>query len=186
MAETKEAKKLTIGRDIFPAPKGSSEYSESIDRQRIDLFLKISGLHTKTPFSSYISDGDVIEIYDMNFVQIYCNGKFFEVTSIPLTKLDSKPYSELYLRQPHIQMTMMSEIKRLLQSEGAPIRFNVPERTLTETEGEERIIQVNFKYAALLFNESNEAAGILVNQTAKHVHRHKLTPVRHPASFIDV
>ena len=159
-----------IGTEVFK-PVAGDLYTPDAEDFRLNHVLKLLRLKMKSNFAPYLDFYDVIEIYNVSGKQIYSNGLFFEVTSVPLELVRTRTFEELYSRSSDIVQTITEHwINLLTNSAGKVLNLEkIPTHTLREIGGEKRLIQVKFKYGTTLFDDEGNIAGIIVTQDAIQV-----------------
>ncbi len=76
--------------------------------------LKEFRLTFKSDLLSLVSDDDVVEVYDTNHIQIFCNMKFYEFCSYTIEDIFCRPWHELFERErSEITMTILMAAKDL-------------------------------------------------------------------------
>ena len=165
-----EAALPLIGTDIYEPEKGE-RFTPECDEFRLNEAMKKLRLKMKKNFMPYLDYYNVVEIYALDGRQLYSNGRFFEITSIPPEEIPKKPFDAHFIRPVDIQMALQQDIMRsLANQDGEILEAQVPSHTLRESAGEERVIKVDFQYFTTLFDsESDQVAAVLVTLDAEVV-----------------
>ena len=168
-----------IGTELIPA-ESSFNYAPDVEKRRISQFLSTAGLRVKDDVEGKLTYGDVIELYDSDRTQVYCNGKFFEVTSVAIDELHTRPFDELYKRSADILAPMLEAWQKVFSdaNKGKAIDLSsIPPHTLIEAGGEGLAIDVIFKWAWPVFNSEDKVVGLLVSQKATRSKSPRLRPM---------
>lgn len=104
-----------IGTDIFE-PEHGERFTPECDEFRLKEAMKKLRLKMKKNFMPYLDYYNVVEIYALDGRQLYSNGRFFEVTSIPPEEIPKKPFDEHFIRPVDIQMALQQDIVRSLSN----------------------------------------------------------------------
>ena len=120
------------------------------------------GLRAKYELSDYISEGDVIEVYTAENVQIYRNLAFFNLCSYSLMDVMTKEWYELYERPEFVTELLIKQIGELLQS-GEPFYPKIPVHLMTEkVSKEKRAFTTSFKYFLPLHDLKGDCTAFIV------------------------
>lgn len=158
-----------IGTEIFE-PEHGEKFTPECDEVRLKEALRRLKLKMKKNFMPYLDYYNVVEIYSMDGRQLYSNGRFYEVSSIPAAEIPKKPFDELFIRPIDIQQALFASIAQAMtNTEGEVLEAQIPTHTLRESCGEGRVIKVDFQYFTTLFDENDQVAALLVTQDAEVV-----------------
>jgi hypothetical protein len=117
----------------------------------------------KADFGPYLDYYDVVEIYHVSAVQVYSNGRFLELTSIPLETIRKTPFPNLFVRSEKVKMQVGADFMSLVQNlDGSILEMKSPVHTLTESCGDRRVINCKLKYGTSLFDENDQVTHIIV------------------------
>jgi len=146
------------------------EFSEiELDRAFLKKELSRMGLKSKVEdFLSLISEGDVLEVYNLEGNQIFRNFDYFLYSSYEVTDLIEGTWDKLFVRDDSVNERIMSEMARVLSSDGLEtIALTVPNHILSERYARGLSFEIGFKYAWPLFNRDDEKVAFLVSQRVK-------------------
>lgn len=124
------------------------------DRIIVWRVLQRLKLHPPSDLMQEIKEGEVIEIYNSDFVQIFRNLRFFEICSYTLDELLSRPLWELVEREESITGMIVHQASKLLSGTiNGLFQFDVPEHSIYERESVGRNkITVKLTIGAPLWN----------------------------------
>ncbi|MGZ3722407.1 MAG: hypothetical protein ACXVA9_05725 [Bdellovibrionales bacterium] len=132
------------------------------DREFFLLSMRSMELTFPKDFLNHLSEGDLIEGYDMNRVQTFRNMRFMELSTYSLLEVQSAEWTALYERPPEITEKMISFCDELLWQANRTIPFNIPVHFIRELRSEDkRIFEIKFKYLTPLFSGPNQPYGML-------------------------
>ncbi len=95
------------------------------------------GLHSKFELEDYISEGDVIEVYTSENVQVYRNLVFFRLCTYSLLEIMTREWYELYERPEFVTVKLMAQIREALENE-LPVVPKIPTHIMVEKISDER------------------------------------------------
>ncbi len=122
------------------------------DRIIVWRVLQRLKLHPPSDLMQEIKEGEVIEIYNSDFVQIFRNLRFFEICSYTLDELLSRPLWELVEREEAITNMIVHQASKLLSGAVSGLfRFDVPEHSIYERYGRNKLT-VKLTLGAPLWN----------------------------------
>jgi hypothetical protein len=83
---------------------------EPLSQDRLFLWRMFHnmGVHPSSDLMSSILNGDVVEIYNADYVQVFRNLAFFSYCSFTLDELLCRPFWELFRRDPSVQNRLMA------------------------------------------------------------------------------
>jgi hypothetical protein len=97
-----------------------------VAQQRYDLRFP-------SKLSDYIDEGDIIEIYDVDAIQVYRNLNFFRTTNYNLLDIISNPWMELWDRSRIVQGQLESMVARVMDTDAEDVSpCGVPQHILKE------------------------------------------------------
>lgn len=106
------------------------------------MFQKMK-VHPPSDLMQEIRQGEVIEIYNSDFVQTFRNMRFFEICSYPLDELLCRPFWELVYREESITQMIVHQASRLLSGTVSGLfQFDIPEHSIFEIESPGRNVMV--------------------------------------------
>jgi hypothetical protein len=118
----------------------------------------------------YIQSGDIIEIYNMEFKQIYRNLALFDICSYSLIELLSYEFYELYERSAQVNDFIIKGVHELLNRPFSldPIPLDhIPRHLMREKFSVEKVTShIEFKWLFPIYKWPNEFAGVLCTQRA--------------------
>jgi hypothetical protein len=117
-----------------------------------------------------ISEGDILEIYDLNGIQRFRNFEYFLHSSYSLYELITTPWEKLFSREDHYLQIVYSEIANIMASNGETAYSpKVPIHRLREVNGRQFEFKIFYKYGWPLFNDKGDKCGFLVSQKAERI-----------------
>jgi hypothetical protein len=117
-----------------------------------------------------ITEGDILEVYDLNGIQRFRNFEYFLHSSFSLNELTSRPWNELFIRDEKIISVMQSEILKIFESNGqSPLYLKVPAHHLKEDGGRFFNFKIQFKFGWPLFDEKGNKTSFLVSQSVERM-----------------
>ena len=134
--------------------------------------LKELGLRPASGLFETMSEGDVVEIYDLKNIQIFRNLQFFRYCSYTLEDLYSRPWTELFVRREEgVTDTLLEVLSDMLSRS---VRHTIVPAIGYQTTQEvnsthEFSIKLKIKSLALLFNSKDEPAAFLAVEEAVHL-----------------
>jgi hypothetical protein len=96
-------------------------------------FLAVEGLFVSDDIWATLRDGDVIEIYNLDGIQIFRSFSFFKYCSYTLTDILSQEWFNLWDRPRTIIEAMHNNVGRALESSKSIFKTDVPTHVLRET-----------------------------------------------------
>jgi hypothetical protein len=118
-----------------------------------------------------ITDEDIIEIYNLDFVQIYRNMKFIELCSYPLDTVFTHEFPELYRRPDVITAQLIEFAQRTLLGQiHSTVPFQVEDHFLEEIFSEEKSkFQITMGIISPLYTRDHKIAGWINTLRARPV-----------------
>lgn len=141
------------------------------ERKLFRYSLKSLNLRTVDDFESKIESGDIVEIYDKNFIQVYRNPVFFRFCSYDLFTLYTEPFFKLYSRPEKYNQAILNLGKSILESGESTQPFDVEPHFLKEIFlGNKKLFKVHPKWISpLVDTDSQEVRAIvLTNYCIEH------------------
>lgn len=106
------------------------------------MFQKLR-VHPPSDLMDQIQQGEVIEIHNKEFIQVYRNLRFFEICGYSIDDILSRPFWELVSRDQVITGTLVDIGQTLFSGKVlGVIPLNIPEHTVVELDSEGRNLLV--------------------------------------------
>ena len=197
LSEVDSAKKATI-RTFFEnlsnwmEPEAGSPEIIEVDLEKEKTFLKRAfdhhGLWMHEDFWNTLTQGQVIEFYGTDGVQLYRNINFFDFCSYSLLDISVFEWYNLWQRPSQIQEQMNKDAVKVFSTPTPVMQYKVPRHVLREVKPPSMEIEehpalaclVQFKYAGSLFKgvdprpagaiATSEAEVIAVGDEARTIH----------------
>jgi hypothetical protein len=139
----------------------------------VDLFqkaLELNALYPADDITKKFEFGDIIEIYDLNYTQIYANLQFLKLCSYDLFTLNSKPFYELYSRNQDCNNAILQEMEKCFFEYKSTQPFKVEPHFIKEIFlNKKDIFKVHPKWISPLFDSNNQVkACVLTNYSTRH------------------
>jgi hypothetical protein len=133
------------------------------DKSLLWWALKEFKLRPTSDILDKLDEGDVIEVYDSNFVQIYRNFQFFRICSYTLEELFSYEWPVLFDREAHITESLIKDCMKVLSSpERKTIRFEVADHIIRENFSPKKFhIKAVHKVISPLFDTVGQVAAFV-------------------------
>lgn len=127
------------------------------------------GLKPSSDLFSYVTDDQLIEIYNMDHVQIFRNFKFFELVSYTLEDLFCRPRFELFHRpDPQITEMIGSALTATLQAPNQVHQLAIPQHEVHELDSVFMCqFSMKINYGSVLTDSNHRSAAYLVLEEAK-------------------
>lgn len=173
--ETLPLDELKQIQNNFRSYRNSCEYafqmSQSPNRQKALLWRMISelGLRPCSDLFDRLDETDIVEIYDVNFRQIFCNLNFFAVSSYTFEELKHLPMAQLFDRPPELMGILMNEIMTVLKSDRpVTLQSTLPKHICKETQSIRRYIaEMNQGIISPLFDQNNQVVAVATSLSLK-------------------
>jgi hypothetical protein len=156
----------------IPRPESTNPfYSSELDTRILEKALDFFKLRIPGELTNLIEDGDCLEIYDLNMIQIYRNLNFFRTCGYSMLDLTLAPWYNLWQRPQAIEKMMGERIENVFTKPVGPIPTNIPTHIIRElytmdgSRGDParaRATLVNFKYLSPAFEFKTGKLGGLV------------------------
>lgn len=126
------------------------------------IFKKLRA-HAPMDFLSHLASGEVIEIHNRDFIQIYRNMHFFKLCTYTIEDLICRPFWELYERDVAIENSLISVASAIFQGESKGVsQLDIPEHTVLEKDSEGRLlVTVQHRIAAPLCDAHGNIIAVL-------------------------
>lgn len=130
--------------------------------------IKKLGLRPSGDLFNKISDGDVIEIYNKDFIQTFRNLRFFEISSYSIAEIFFYEWRHLYYRDNEVTQQIAARAIEVFtgQSEGTQDVSSIPEHYLIEefSEGKNKMLMQE-KFFSPLFDSHGEIQALVATST---------------------
>ncbi|MBX3022320.1 MAG: hypothetical protein KF799_11660 [Bdellovibrionales bacterium] len=156
------------------ATKNLSELTESLltcaaedknpwdDAEFFRISMRRMGLSYPPDFLDHVQQGDLIEGYDMNRIQIFRNMTFMQKSGYSLIEIMCYDWPTLFDRSSAITNKMLSYCDEILWQANRTIPFEIPHHFQRERQSGERLMwEVQFRHLAPLFSGPNNPFGLL-------------------------
>jgi hypothetical protein len=126
--------------------------------------IRAAGFTPPSDLFSYILDGDIIEIYDADHIQIFRSFNFFSLVSYSLDEIHNYEWFELYNRDEEIMKTMIAELTNLVASGKKTLMVSpFPPHVVAEKfSPRKKANEVAFKCFSPLFKPDGSVGGYIV------------------------
>jgi len=115
----------------------------------------------------FISQGDIVELYNLENIQIYRNLEFLKVAPYDLATILSSKWTDLYERPSDITQAIANRVVEILNSkiiEASP--FNVPIHPMKAmSNAEQVVVEISLKFIKPVFDkDTKEKRGFIATQ----------------------
>lgn len=139
--------------------------STSVEQERKCLQSTERNLGLKIHRSVYdqLAEGDVVEIYDVESIQIYRNINFFRTTNYSLIDVISNPWMRLWERPRRITEAIANRVQEVVSAPGERlVPFDVAPHLLGEQAfGKSQVFSVTMKSIAKIIDHRDQLYGVL-------------------------
>lgn len=136
-----------------------------VDADRRDLRSALINLRLRTNEDIFgrIENGDIIEIYDANFVQFFHNWVFHYYCSYDLVTLITEPIWTLYSRPQEIAQMLVARAKEVMANDSGIVEsWNIPTHYLKETKlRTPRLFKIDLKYISVVRDLEGRPVGVI-------------------------
>lgn len=133
------------------------------------MFQKMK-VHPPSELMSSIQEGEVIEIYNADFIQVFRNLCFFEICSYSLDELLCRPFWELIHRDEKITGLIVEQASKLLTGFNGVFQFEVPEHVITEIASRAKNrVTVQQRLGATLWNPQGSPIALIALLKVKEI-----------------
>lgn len=123
--------------------------------------LWTTGYRCRFDLDSYISEGDVIEIYNADFMQLYRNLTFFDLTGYTFLDLLENEFHRLYSRPEFVTLKVMQQVQQVLSTE-MPLKCSIPIHEMVEVlSPEQRCFLTEYRYIIPLHDRDGACTAII-------------------------
>ncbi|CAN5510059.1 hypothetical protein BH10BDE1_BH10BDE1_13510 [soil metagenome] len=125
------------------------------------------GLRPCSDFFDKLQPGDVLELYDTGFVQLYRNWAFFQISSYSMADLFVYPWPDLYVRDEEVMKSLMAYSSMVLSGEHrATITCSAPRHIVIESlSADKNVLDMQVKYTSPLFDSEGNIAAFFVTSS---------------------
>src|ERR1700722_3532445 len=102
-----------VSRNVEFLPQGRRMTLQA-EKEILSKHLSILNLEPYDDIYSFLEKGDVVEIYDKNFLQLYRNWEFVNLCSYTYLDLATRPFFELFDRSPQITNAIVNRVQEIL------------------------------------------------------------------------
>jgi hypothetical protein len=128
----------------------------------LSLALRRYGLRTRDQDFDFLKDGDIIEVYNSDWIQLYRNFEFFRHCSYTLLDLICNEVYVLYERPQQIVESMIKFCTEVLANGRETVPYMVPVHILRERYlNARKAFRIQFKYVSPLIDASGKTVAIL-------------------------
>lgn len=160
--------KLVANRNYLLHTITEKRIHPSDDIRMLQEFLDQHNLYLPFELKKYIDEGDIIEIYSEDFVQIYRNKTFFEFCSYDMDTILSNSFDTLFRRDPEITKALLSQAQLCLtqftgvQPIGTPVHY-MQEHFANNS----KIFKIEHKWCSPVVSKiNNKTLGLFCSQKA--------------------
>ncbi len=148
----------------------SQDFSFRASKELTARILKKIGVVAPVNFFDTLDQGDIVEIYDANGVQVFRNFDFYEHCTYTLLDLVSYPWYELLERHESITGIIGGHIQTIMGNCNETVPSTVPVHSMREIFSEEkRMFYSKFKYFAPLFSGPGKKTGFICSGALSHI-----------------
>lgn len=137
----------------------------------LKFWLQEMGFEAHFDLEKYITNDDIVEIYDHDLVQIGRNHIFYKFCSYDPLTLATVPFHELFRRDNSINEIIFTHAKKCLDSSTKVHKIETPIHTMQEAFARNsKVFEIEHKYCSPLFKRgSHEPIAIFCTQRAKYI-----------------
>ncbi|MCB0378101.1 MAG: hypothetical protein KDD33_06385 [Bdellovibrionales bacterium] len=159
---SREEKESILSKINFLVKVYSSSISQIYSNQAL-VWRALKKLKMQIPneIMGSIDDDDIVEIYDTQFIQQFCNLRFFEICSYSIEQLTCLPWTQLWERRPK-DIEDLFEIAAVLSEEQKPIFLSNRHKVKEMSSPFQYEIDYELKAAAPVKNIQGDLVGFIV------------------------
>jgi len=140
----------------------ASIFNVDADREEFNVTLSDLKYLCVDDILAKFQGGDVIEIYDANFVQLYHNWIFHYYCSYDLLTLVTEPIWKLYSRPQEINNLIGARAQEVMATAEGPERWNIPVHYLKEAKlRTPRVFEIDFQWICPVRNTKGVAVAFV-------------------------
>jgi len=159
-------KQLALHRKIRESMGGLGYEDPEVTKKGLRMCLHEFGLKMAADITPYIKFGDIVEMYDSNFVQFHHNLVFYKYCSYELIDVFVRPMHELYSRPQEITDKIVSEALNILNDPFGVKKIHVPQHRISEIYGDRRrMFNIQLKFGTAVFDKNDRAVGFISTNT---------------------
>ncbi len=129
-------------------------------------FLFKRGLSLSEEFYMTLEDADVVEIYDLEFTQVFRNFKVLELTDYDLLEIETRPWMELFGRHESVTAQLVEASIKILKPTPGVHKLKVDSHIMQELLTKKRkLFQIQHRFAAPIYYHEN-CVGLICTQSA--------------------
>lgn len=148
----------------------SKDISLRNTQEFLQFFLDRLGLKVHPEFYESFSEGDVVEVYDSQSIQIFRNLEFFETTCYSLTELLTIEWYHLFERPEACLKPMLAVVKEILGGKVSLFRPQFKPHVIKEIMATPvQYVYVEFRLLGPVFDKKNSVRGFVVSSRARRV-----------------
>lgn len=152
-------------------------------------FIQLMGYRPTSDLFDHITGEDVVEIYDRNHKQIFCNLRFFSVSSYSFEELKHLPAKELFERPPELMELLIQEVSALFaSSDPKTVQSKLPPHIAKELHSKRKYTaQVQQGIISPLFNPSGSVEAVVCSIKVRilNVESEKIMPLSEAKSRLN-
>lgn len=154
-----------------------SAETEGVNLRSDNHLLKFSakklGIYFSDEVYNLTFESDIIEIYDLNFVQIYRNLALFDICGYSITDLLTHQFYELYERSEKVNEQLIEAATKVMTRnfDLSPLSMaHVQKHLMRERFSELKVTsEVQFKYLFPVYQWPQKLSGLMTIQTARPI-----------------
>ncbi len=136
------------------------------NRDILNYFLRKHNLTVEKEFFATLEDGDVVEIYDKDFTQIFRNFKVLELTDYDLLRFELLPWMNLFGRHEEITSKLVEISLEVLKPTLGVRHFGIDSHVMQELlTNAKKLFRIHHRYIAPVFL-AEKCVGLICTQTA--------------------
>jgi hypothetical protein len=126
--------------------------------------MKRAGLFTQENIQSFLTNQNIVEVYDLNHIQIFRTINFFDLCNYSLLDLLAREWFVLYERLSSVSELSMREFQLCLAS-GKLRRLTIPVHLLKERDSNPRgVFRFDFQFCCPLYSAPDVCGGYLLTE----------------------
>lgn len=145
------------------------------------------GLRPCSDFFDKLTKDNVLELYNRDFVQIYRNWAFFQISSYSMGDLFVYPWPELYVREPEVTQNLIDYASMALSgSHKHTVACTSPRHIVVESlSAGKNILDMELNYVSPLFDQRGAIAAFFAVSSVTKVGKKEADPAR-PTSVLSL
>lgn len=147
------------------------EHEINIDNNSdvLKYFLNKHGLTVDQEFFKTIDDNDVVEVYDLEFTQLYRNFKLLELTDYDILIIESMPWPNLFGRHESITKQIINASMTVLIPSPGIHKLQIQPHIMQELKTpSKKLFKIQHRYATPLYLKER-CVGLACTQSAEHI-----------------